>query len=304
MALGFDGSYGRVAALARAWREHRQQEQQTAGRGAFIPLVFQAGEAFQFDWSKDWAVVGGERIKLQAAHFKLCYSRAFIVRAYLLQTHEMLFDAHCHAFRVFGGVPRRGINMRRDVGVVRRVVNLHEANNLELPSFYPEHGIISTVDVLIPAIDGAAYGVLEIDSPTQHQYDEHDINFLTGFANVLAEAVATSIKNEAIRALLEARNLLAEEMHHRVRNNLYVVSNMLASFTRTPSDDPEGGCSFSYRKMKSLFSYLNAWVTAVRSCVSEIGLNRMAVAWSWPMRFMVAGSFDPVMKINFEPTVS
>jgi hypothetical protein len=28
------------------------------------------------------------------AHFKLSYSRAFFVRAYFLQTHEMLFDAH------------------------------------------------------------------------------------------------------------------------------------------------------------------------------------------------------------------
>ncbi len=42
------------------------------------------------------------------AHTKLSYSRAFIVRVYLLQTHEMLFDAHYHAFRV-SGVPRRGI---------------------------------------------------------------------------------------------------------------------------------------------------------------------------------------------------
>ena len=72
---------------------------------------------FQFDWSEDWAVIGGERVKLQAAHFKLCYSRAFLVRAYPLQTHEMLFDAHSHAFRVLGGVPRRGIydNMRTAV---------------------------------------------------------------------------------------------------------------------------------------------------------------------------------------------
>jgi len=84
---------------------------------AFVPLVFQPGEAFQFDWSEDWAVIGGERVKLQAAHFKLCYSRAFCVRAYPLQTHEMLFDAHSHAFRVLGGVPRRGIydNMRTAV---------------------------------------------------------------------------------------------------------------------------------------------------------------------------------------------
>ncbi|KQP03535.1 IS21 family transposase, partial [Pseudorhodoferax sp. Leaf265] len=52
----------------------------------------------------------------------LSHSRAFIVRAYLLQTHEMLFDAHNHAFRVLGGVPRRGIydNMKTAVDKVRR----------------------------------------------------------------------------------------------------------------------------------------------------------------------------------------
>jgi hypothetical protein len=33
-------------------------------------------------------------MKLQVAHFKLCHSRAFMLRCYPLQTHEMLFDAH------------------------------------------------------------------------------------------------------------------------------------------------------------------------------------------------------------------
>ena len=48
------------------------------------------------------------------------YSRAFFLRAYPQQTHEMLFDAHNHAFRVLGGVPRRGIydNMRTAVDKV------------------------------------------------------------------------------------------------------------------------------------------------------------------------------------------
>src|SRR5271166_2142444 len=90
VTLGYDGSYGRVAAFARAWKADRQREEQTIGRGAFVPLIFQPGEAFQFDWSEDWAIIGGERMKLQAAHFKLCYSRAFFIRAYPLQTHEML----------------------------------------------------------------------------------------------------------------------------------------------------------------------------------------------------------------------
>ena len=122
VALGFDGSYGRVAAFARNWRADRQREQQTTGRGTFVPLVFRPGEAFQFDWSEDFAVLGGERTKLQVAHIKLSQSRAFLVRAYLLQTHEMLFDAHWHGFRVFGGIPGRGIydNMKTAVDRIGR----------------------------------------------------------------------------------------------------------------------------------------------------------------------------------------
>ena len=125
LALGYDGSYGRVAAFVRDWKTARQQEQQTSGRGTFVPLVFHSGEAFQFDWSEDWAILGGQRTKLQVAHFKLSHSRAFLVRAYLLQTHEMLFDAHYHAFRVLGGVARRGIydNMRTAVDRVGRGKN-------------------------------------------------------------------------------------------------------------------------------------------------------------------------------------
>jgi transposase len=120
--LGYDGSYGRVAAFSRAWKADRMRETQSSGRGTFVPLAFQPGEAFQFDWSEDWAILDGERTKLQVAHFKLSFSRAFIVRAYPLQTHEMLFDAHYHAFRVLGGVARRGIydNMRTAVDRVGR----------------------------------------------------------------------------------------------------------------------------------------------------------------------------------------
>ena len=77
--------------------------------------------------------------------------------------------------------------------------DVRDGNNLILPDFYREHHIISTVDVIISATDGTPYGLLEVDSPTLHQYDEHDINFFTGFANVLAEAVARTQKNETTR---------------------------------------------------------------------------------------------------------
>jgi two-component sensor histidine kinase len=127
--------------------------------------------------------------------------------------------------------------------------NLQEANNVLLPAFYAEHGIISIVDVIVKGTEGRPYGVLEIDSPIQHTYDEHDVNFLTGFANVLAEAVATATRNEALRStvakmktlvlekdkLLAERSMLAEELKHRVRNNLQLVQGMLASHEKNYS---------------------------------------------------------------------
>jgi hypothetical protein len=87
-----------------------------------VPLSFAPGEAFQFDWSEDYAVLNGVNTKLQIAHFRLSHSRAFFLRAYLTQSHEMLFDAHYHAFQAFGGVPERGIydNMKTAVDKVGR----------------------------------------------------------------------------------------------------------------------------------------------------------------------------------------
>lgn len=116
--------------------------------------------------------------------------------------------------------------------------NLHQQNNLNLPDFYAQHGIVSTADVVIKGYEDAPYGVLEIDSPTQHAYDEHDINFLTGFANVLAEAVATQSRMQALRMLVEEKNLLAQELHHRVRNNLQLIQGMLDIYGTTVADGP------------------------------------------------------------------
>ncbi len=119
VGLGYTGSYDRVAAFARRWR---REQNARASRGTYVPLRFAAGEAFQFDWSTDQAVIGGNRASLQVAQFRLCHSRAFVLQAYPLQTHEMLFAAHNVAFEVFGGVPSRGIydNMKTAVDKIGR----------------------------------------------------------------------------------------------------------------------------------------------------------------------------------------
>ncbi|MBL8514640.1 MAG: helix-turn-helix transcriptional regulator, partial [Betaproteobacteria bacterium] len=98
-AMGYRGGYGRVAAFAR--RFHAEQALHGSGR-AFVPLKFALGEAFQFDWSTEYAFFGGLRRRLDLAHTKPCASRAFWLVAYPTQSHEMLFDAHARAFEAFG----------------------------------------------------------------------------------------------------------------------------------------------------------------------------------------------------------
>ena len=123
-AEGYTGGYTQLTAFIRAWRG-------SAGKAphAFVPLTFEPGEAFQFDWSEEGLVVGGIYYKMQVSHMKLCASRAFWLVAYPSQGHEMLFDAHTRSFAALGGVPRRGIydNMKTAVDKVKkgkgRVVN-------------------------------------------------------------------------------------------------------------------------------------------------------------------------------------
>ena len=116
-ALGYQGSYPRVVVWVRRWRA---QQANSPRRAAFVPMSFELGDAFQFDWSCEYVFIGGLRRRLEVAHTKLASSRAFWLTAYPTQSHEMLFDAHARAFTAFGGVPRRGIydNMKTAVDKV------------------------------------------------------------------------------------------------------------------------------------------------------------------------------------------
>ena len=123
---GYAGGYTMLSDFVRRWRDKSGANAPTR---AFVPLKFELGEAFQFDWSEEALVIGGVWRKLLVAHTKLCASRAFVLVAYPSQSHEMLFDAHTRSFIALGGIPRRGIyeNMKTAVDKVKkgkgRVVN-------------------------------------------------------------------------------------------------------------------------------------------------------------------------------------
>ena len=150
--------------------------------------------------------------------------------------------------------------------------DLSKNNSYALPSFYRDHNIVATADVLIKG-KGGPWGVLEIDSTTARAFDQHDIDFLTGFANVIAEAVATSGRTTVLRttidqmrtlivekdrllterqALLLEKDVMAEELQHRVRNNLQLVSGMLRQQIDTNDGGPKEGLRSIAQRVMSL----------------------------------------------------
>jgi transposase len=110
---GYRGAYDSVRRFVKAWRA----EHQHTPNDVYIPLIFDPGEAFQFDWSHEKVLLAGAMTEIKVAHIRLCHSRLFLSVAYLRESQEMVFDAHRTVFEFFGGVCRRGIydNMKTAV---------------------------------------------------------------------------------------------------------------------------------------------------------------------------------------------
>ncbi|MEI9887795.1 MAG: ATP-binding protein [Rhizomicrobium sp.] len=113
--------------------------------------------------------------------------------------------------------------------------DLSKNDSYTLPGFYAEHGIVAMADVLIKGHEGP-WGILEVDSPATRHFDHHDINFLTGFANVLAEAASTTQRTVSLRAAIgqkEALIVQKDELVVELRDREQKLLDMQAELLHT-----------------------------------------------------------------------
>lgn len=102
---GYQGQYNGLTCFIRKFKADHQSRLQDV----YIPQSFPMSDAYQFDWSMETVKLSGVLVKVNIAHFRLCHSRAFFIKAYPNQRMEMLVDAHNSAFEFFGGCCKRGI---------------------------------------------------------------------------------------------------------------------------------------------------------------------------------------------------
>jgi len=113
--------YGYKGSYISSWKERSSE----FNVKACVPLIFAAGEAYQFDWSTEEVILSEEIVSVKVVHFVLCYSRKKFIYIYPNETQEMVFNSYIKAFIFFGGTPIKGIydNMKTAVSKVLKGSN-------------------------------------------------------------------------------------------------------------------------------------------------------------------------------------
>jgi two-component sensor histidine kinase len=135
--------------------------------------------------------------------------------------------------------------------------NFAEQNDFIRSEFLAEHGIVAVSNVPV-LINGAAWGVLEVDSTAPRDFSQDTTEFLTAVAAMIGTVLRHNARPDEqarlMAAVAEAQRgqILLREMQHRVKNNFQLVLSSI-SIQKRRYRDPE-----SHRALDHVASRINA----------------------------------------------
>jgi two-component sensor histidine kinase len=139
------------------------------------------------------------------------------------------------------GVASVGADLASPSGYALRTGKPVISNHLEneerfrTPELLRAHGVRRAINVILQG-DGAPFGVLEVDSRFEGEFNEHDISFLQGAANILGMAIDRQRYENNLRAALKHQQVLINEINHRVKNSLQLVGSMFHLQAKSTED--------------------------------------------------------------------
>ncbi|MDP8997133.1 MAG: GAF domain-containing protein [Pseudomonadota bacterium] len=113
--------------------------------------------------------------------------------------------------------------------------HLENEERFRTPEILRQHGIYRAMNVILQG-DGKPFGVLEVDSRSDNEFEQRDLAFLQGAANILGMAIERERNERKLKAALDRHQFLLREMNHRVKNSLQIVASMLALQSRDVAD--------------------------------------------------------------------
>lgn len=105
--------------------------------------------------------------------------------------------------------------------------HLSDEQRFRTPALLVDNGIHRAINVIIGDETESPHGVLEADSTDRLQFTTHDVAFLQSLANVVAAAIKRHDHNRIQAEMLRDKDLLMQEVHHRIKNSLQLVQTLL-----------------------------------------------------------------------------
>jgi two-component sensor histidine kinase len=111
--------------------------------------------------------------------------------------------------------------------------DIAQEKRFEYHDFMKEHGVRAFVNVLILSSTGRPpFGVLQVDSRRPRDFTQSDIEFLRSYANLLGAAIERLRVVAQLRAAVRDKDLLIDELNHRVKNTLTTVQSIASQTLR------------------------------------------------------------------------
>jgi two-component sensor histidine kinase len=117
-----------------------------------------------------------------------------------------------------------GFALRTGLPVISN--HLETEERFQTPEVLVRHGIRRAMNVILQG-EGRPFGVLEVDSRSEQEFDGLDFAFLEGAANILGMAIERERNVQNLKAALEREQVLSKDITHRVKNGLAIVASML-----------------------------------------------------------------------------
>jgi two-component sensor histidine kinase len=155
-------------------------------------------------------------------------------------------------------------------GTAVAIDDLPNSEEFRVPAILTEHRIVSATNVPL-FVDGAVWGVLEVDSDQLRSFGMEDTHFLTAFAAFLGAAIhrrgveqqlSDNLRTE-VKMAAEAKILL-RELQHRVKNNLQIILSLISMQKRKAASD----------EARTALSHIGERVTAISLAQDQLSFDQ------------------------------
>jgi two-component sensor histidine kinase len=152
--------------------------------------------------------------------------------------------------------------------------NVATEARFEIPTLLTQHGVKSTVNVLIRGEEDKPFGILEVDSRQLRSFAQDDVDFLQNYANLLSSAIKRVTAQAELAERAQHERVLRHELQHRI-NNMLMTIRAIARRTRARSQSlDEFAKSFDDRlaaiaRTHALLSRTETSAVAMRELLSQ-----------------------------------